>query len=109
MSWLDQVCVFQQTSESQLLQPVERAQSDLKTGNSSLVERVAKALDRASDFEYVDTLYLIQQVDTVRLGGIAPSADVVERLVAIATQVEGVSQIDTSRVIVENGWVYSGR
>ncbi|MGB3310176.1 MAG: hypothetical protein WA939_08680 [Nodosilinea sp.] len=67
-----------------------------------LVRRLAEALDRESDLTAIDTLTLIQHGNTIQLTGQVGDRTTLERIVDVASQVDGTRAVDVSHVAVSN-------
>ncbi|MBE9108361.1 BON domain-containing protein [Nodosilinea sp. LEGE 07298] len=67
-----------------------------------LVRRLAEALDRESDLTAIDTLTLIQHGSTIQLTGQVGDRIILERIVDVASQVDGTRSVDINHVAVSN-------
>ncbi len=67
---------------------------------SGLAKRVALAFDEDSELDDIDTLWVAQTSSTVVLKGTVPSQDVLNKMVSVAKQVNGASNVDTNQVTV---------
>ncbi|MEM9904506.1 MAG: BON domain-containing protein [Cyanobacteria bacterium P01_D01_bin.44] len=67
---------------------------------SGLAKRVALAFDEDAQLDDVDTLWVAQLSGTVVLKGTVPSQDILQKMVAVARQVDGTEAVDTAQVKV---------
>ena len=67
---------------------------------SGLAKRVALAFDEDSELDDIDTLWVAQTSSTVVLKGTVPSQDILNKMVSVAKQVNGASNVDTNQVTV---------
>lgn len=68
---------------------------------SGLAKRVAMALDRDPIVEDLETVEIVQIGKAIVLKGQVPEQGVLDRLVKIASQVDGTAEVDTHEVVVE--------
>lgn len=80
--------------------PPERRGLHGECDQSSLAKRAALALDEDPDIDDIETVYIAQAENTVVLKGQVPSQDILQRLVSVANQVDGATDVDTSQVTV---------
>jgi osmotically-inducible protein OsmY len=67
---------------------------------SGLAKRVALAFDNDPAIDDIDTVYVAQLSSKVVLKGKAPSQEIVDKMVAVASGVNGATEVDTSQVTV---------
>ncbi len=67
---------------------------------SGLAKRVALAFDEDSQLDDVDTLWVAQLSSKVVLKGKVPSQAILDKMVAVAKDVDGTTAVDTSQVEV---------
>lgn len=65
---------------------------------SGLAKRVTLAFDETSDLEDVETLWVAQLSSKVVLKGKVPSQAILDKMVAVAKDVDGATAVDTSQV-----------
>ncbi|MGG6237153.1 BON domain-containing protein [Nodosilinea sp. AN01ver1] len=65
-----------------------------------LVRRLAEALDRESDLTAIDTLTLIQHGSTIQLTGQVSDRITLERIVDVASRVDGTREVDSNHVAI---------
>ena len=65
---------------------------------SGLAKRVAKAMAEDSMLGKISTVYVAQNDNSIIFKGTIPSETMIDRLVTIAQNVEGVGQVDISQV-----------
>lgn len=65
---------------------------------SGLAKRVTLAFDEASGLDDVETLWVAQLSSKVVLKGKVPSQAILDKMVAVAKDVEGATAVDTSQV-----------
>ncbi|MBP0001152.1 MAG: BON domain-containing protein [Cyanobacteria bacterium SID2] len=80
--------------------PPERVGLDGKYDQSGLAKRVVREFDRDPDTDDIETIWVAQLGSKVVLKGKAPSQADLEKLISIASQVEGATDVDTSEVEV---------
>ncbi len=80
--------------------PPERMGLNGEYDQSGLAKRVALAFDQDGELDDVDSLYVAQTGSTVVLKGEVPSQDVLDKMVSLAQNVNGASDVDTSQVTV---------
>ncbi|MBW4623297.1 MAG: BON domain-containing protein [Cyanosarcina radialis HA8281-LM2] len=68
---------------------------------SGLAKRVAAALDGDPIVEDLETVEIVQIGKAIVFKGRVPEPGILERLVEIASQVDGTAEVDTHEVIVE--------
>ncbi|MFM2431060.1 MAG: hypothetical protein RLZZ511_2273 [Cyanobacteriota bacterium] len=78
--------------------PPERVGLNGEYDQSGLAKRVAKAFDDNPALDDVETIWVAQTGGTVVLKGKAPSQDMVNSLVSVASTVSGATSVDTSQV-----------
>jgi osmotically-inducible protein OsmY len=67
---------------------------------SGLAKRVALAFDEDSSLTDVDTLYVAQTGSTVVLKGKVPSQDILQKMVSVARNVQGATDVTTDQVSI---------
>jgi hypothetical protein len=67
---------------------------------SGLAKRVAKAFDEDPELSAVEGMWVAQTGATVVLKGKAPSQDILNKLVAVASQTHGALSVDTNQVTI---------
>jgi osmotically-inducible protein OsmY len=67
---------------------------------SGMAKRVALAFDEDPDLDDVDTLWVAQLSSKVVLKGKVPSQDILNKMVSVASKVDGATEVDTSQVTV---------
>ena len=67
---------------------------------SGLAKRVALAFDNDSEIEDISTVYVAQTGGTVVLKGQAPSQDILNKMVSVASGVSGATSVETNQVTV---------
>ncbi|MBE9159796.1 BON domain-containing protein [Nodosilinea sp. LEGE 06152] len=67
-----------------------------------LVRRLAEALDRESDLAAIDTLTLVQHGSTIQLTGQVGDRTTLERIVDVASRVDGTREVDSNHVAIAN-------
>ncbi|NEQ50645.1 MAG: phospholipid-binding protein [Leptolyngbya sp. SIO3F4] len=65
---------------------------------SGLAKRVTLAFDETPDLEDVETLWVAQLSSKVVLKGKVPSQAILDKMVAVAKDVDGATAVDTSQV-----------
>lgn len=80
--------------------PPERMGLNGEYDQSGLAKRVALAFDQDGELDDVDTLWVAQTGGTVVLKGEVPSQDILDKMVSVAQNVNGASDVDTSQVTV---------
>ena len=80
--------------------PPERVGLNGEYDQSGLAKRVALAFDEDPDVGDVDTLWVAQTGGTVVLKGRVPTQDELDKMVTIANNVSGATDVDTSQVQV---------
>ena len=89
----------QSNSTTESIAP-ERVGLNGEYDQSGLAKRVALAFDEDSELDDIDTLWVAQTSSTVVLKGTVPSQDVLNKMVSVAKQVNGASNVDTNQVTV---------
>jgi osmotically-inducible protein OsmY len=89
-----------QNANTQTIEP-ERIGLNGEYDQSGLAKRVALAFDQDPDLDDVDTLWVAQTGGTVVLKGQVPSQDILEKMVAVAENVNGTTGVDTTQVNVK--------
>jgi osmotically-inducible protein OsmY len=67
---------------------------------SGLAKRVALAFDNDPQIDDIDTVYVAQLSSKVVLKGKAPNQAIVDKMVSVASGVNGATEVDTSQVTV---------
>lgn len=80
--------------------PPERVGLDGKYDQSGLAKRVVRAFDADPDLQDIETVWVAQLGTTVVLKGSVPAQGDLDRLVDIASQVEGAGDVTTEDVTV---------
>ncbi|MDB9313898.1 hypothetical protein PN462_12365 [Spirulina sp. CS-785/01] len=80
--------------------PPERIGLNGEYDQSGLAKRVALAFDLDPDLAEVETLWVAQLSSTVVLKGEVPSQDILDKMVDVASQIEGASEVNTDEVEV---------
>ncbi|NEO26957.1 MAG: phospholipid-binding protein [Kamptonema sp. SIO4C4] len=80
--------------------PPERIGLNGEYDQSGLAKRVALAFDLDPDLEAIDTLWVAQLSSTVVLKGEVPSQEILDKMVDVASQIEGASEVNTDEVEV---------
>lgn len=69
--------------------------------SSGLAKRVAAALDQDSGISDIDTLQITQESSTIVLEGSVPSASTLQRIIDVASKVDGTKAVDTNQVAIK--------
>ncbi len=80
--------------------PPERMGLNGEYVQSGLAKRVALASDLDPNLDDIETLYVAQTSGTVVLKGKAPSQDILNKTVAVAKTVSGVTAVETNQVTI---------
>ena len=80
--------------------PPERMGLNGEYDQSGLAKRVALAFDNDSEIEDISTVYVAQTGGTVVLKGQAPSQDILNKMVSVASGVSGATSVETNQVTV---------
>ncbi len=80
--------------------PPERMGLNGEYDQSGLAKRVALAFDNDSEIEDISTVYVAQTGGTVVLKGHAPSQDILNKMVSVASGVSGATSVETNQVTV---------
>jgi len=80
--------------------PPERLGLNGEYDQSGLAKRVALAFDEEPSLTDVDTLYVAQTGSTVVLKGKVPSQDILQKMVSVARNVQGATDVSTDQVSV---------
>lgn len=80
--------------------PPERVGLNGEYDQSGLAKRVALAFDQDASVTDIDTLWVAQTGGTVVLKGKVPSQDDLNKMVQIASSVNGATSVDTAQVEV---------
>lgn len=67
---------------------------------SGMAKRVALAFDEDAELDDIDTLWVAQLSSKVVLKGKVPNQQILNKMVAVASKVDGASEVDTSQVTV---------
>lgn len=78
--------------------PPERMGLHGEYDQSGLAKRVAAAFDNDSHVADVDTVFVAQHGTTVVLKGRVPSQEILDKLVAIARNVNGATAVETDEI-----------
>jgi osmotically-inducible protein OsmY len=68
--------------------------------DSGLAKRVALAFDEDPGLDDIDTLWVAQLSSKVVLKGKVPSQQILDKMVSVASKVNGATEVDTSQVTV---------
>ena len=80
--------------------PPERMGLNGEYDQSGLAKRVALAFDNDSEIEDISTVYVAQTGGTVVLKGHAPSQDILNKMVSVASGVSGATSVETNQVTI---------
>ena len=80
--------------------PPERLGLNGEYDQSGLAKRVALAFDEDQSLTDVDTLYVAQTGSTVVLKGKVPSQDILQKMVSVARNVQGATDVTTDQVSI---------
>jgi osmotically-inducible protein OsmY len=80
--------------------PPERMGLNGEYDQSGLAKRVALAFDEDQSLTDVDTLYVAQTGSTVVLKGKVPSQDILQKMVSVARNVQGATDVTTDQVSI---------
>ena len=80
--------------------PAERVGLDGEYDQNGLAKRVIQAFEADSELAAIDTVYVAQSGKIVILKGSIPNAETLDKMLEIANNVEGVSQVETDQVTV---------
>ncbi|NJL79682.1 MAG: BON domain-containing protein [Richelia sp. RM2_1_2] len=80
--------------------PPERMGLNGEYDQSGLAKRVALAFDEDSQLDDIDTLWVAQTSSTVVLKGTVPSQDILNKMVSVAKNVNGATNVDTNQVTI---------
>ncbi len=80
--------------------PPERVGLNGEYDESGLAKRVALAFDEEPQLTDIDTLWIAQTSTTVVLKGKVPSQNDLKKMVEVAREVDGATQVDTKQVEV---------
>lgn len=69
---------------------------------TGLAKRVALALDADPEVSWIKTLCIIQHGARISFLGKVASAESLNKVIALANQVEGTREVDVSQVVIEN-------
>ncbi|NJO79186.1 MAG: phospholipid-binding protein [Cyanobacteria bacterium RM1_2_2] len=67
---------------------------------SGMAKRVALAFDEDPELDDIDTLWVAQLSSKVVLKGKVPNQQILNKMVAVASKVDGATEVDTSEVTV---------
>lgn len=115
MGWLDRLFPGSKKKQNQATAPA--APSATATSNepsippakvglngefdeSGLAKRVALAFDEDPNLDDIDTLYVAQLSSKVVLKGKVPNQQLLDKMVSVASHVNGATEVDTSQVTV---------
>ena len=79
---------------------IERTGIDGEYDRSGLAKRVAQAFTKDATLKEISTVYVAQNNRQIILKGTISDRDLLEKLVEVARNVEGVSKVDVSQVEV---------
>ncbi|MTJ50782.1 BON domain-containing protein [Dolichospermum sp. UHCC 0259] len=109
MGWLQRMFGLEK-SESAQVNPTSNADVNTQTieperiglngeyDQSGLAKRVALAFDQHPDLDDIDTLWVAQTGGTVVLKGKVPNQDILKKMVTVAHNVNGATDVDTTQV-----------
>lgn len=80
--------------------PLERVGLNGEYDQSGLAKRVALAFDEDGRFDDIDSVYVAQTGSTVVLKGEVSSQDILDEMVAIASEVSGATDVNIDQVTV---------
>jgi osmotically-inducible protein OsmY len=80
--------------------PPERVGLNGEYDDSGLAKRVALAFDNDSEIDDIDTVWVAQLSSKVVLKGKVPSQQILDKIVQVASGVNGATEVDTSQVTV---------
>lgn len=80
--------------------PPERVGLNGEYDQSGLAKRVALAFDQDGQLDDISTLWVAQLGTTVVLKGTVPSQDILNKMVQVASGVNGATSVDTNQVQV---------
>ncbi|MGB3402430.1 MAG: BON domain-containing protein [Microcoleaceae cyanobacterium] len=80
--------------------PAERVGLDGEYDQNGLAKRVIQAFEADSELAPIETVYVAQSGKIVILKGTIPNAETLDKMVNVAEDVEGVSQVETDQVTV---------
>lgn len=84
--------------------PIERTGIDGKYDPNGLAKRVARALEKDSVLKGISTIYVAQNDTKVILKGTISNKTFLNRAIAVAKDVRGVSEVDISQVEIHSSW-----
>lgn len=88
-------------SESGAAIPPERIGLTGEYDQSGLAKRVTLAFDQDPMLDDIETLWVAQTGGIVVLKGKVPNPAILDRMVAVAMEVEGATSVDTAQVTIE--------
>lgn len=65
-----------------------------------LAKRVASAFDQTADLQAIETATLRQDGSAIILEGVVPTQEILQRMIDVASQVDGTKSVDTRRIMV---------
>ncbi|WP_341526323.1 phospholipid-binding protein [Nostoc sp. UHCC 0302] len=80
--------------------PPERLGLNGEYDQSGLAKRVALAFDQDPQLDDVNTLWVAQTGSTVVLKGKVPSQDILNKMVSVASSVNGATNVDTTQATI---------
>ncbi|MBV9389400.1 MAG: BON domain-containing protein [Chroococcidiopsidaceae cyanobacterium CP_BM_ER_R8_30] len=80
--------------------PPERVGLNGEYDQSGLAKRVALAFDQDPSLQDIETVYVAQTGGTVVLKGEAPSQEILDQMVSVASGVSGATNVATDQVTV---------
>ena len=78
--------------------PAERIGLHGEYDQSGLAKRVAEAFDNDAEIDDIETVYVAQTSSTVVLKGEAPNQQILNKMVQVAGNVRGATNVDFSQV-----------
>ncbi|QKQ74820.1 BON domain-containing protein [Nostoc sp. TCL240-02] len=80
--------------------PPERLGLSGEYDQSGLAKRVALAFDQDPQLDDVDTLWVAQTGSTVVLKGKVPSQEILNKMISVASSVNGATDVDTNQATI---------
>ena len=96
---VENASVNPETSDESI--PPERVGLNGEYDQSGLAKRVVLAFDQDPELDDEERLWVAQTGGTVVLKGTVSSQDILDKMVAVAIEVNGATDVDTSQVEVE--------
>jgi osmotically-inducible protein OsmY len=83
--------------------PAERLGLNGEYDESGLAKRVALAFDEDPELADIDRLWVAQLTGTVVLKGEVPSQDILDKMVDVASSINGATDVNTDEVTILEG------